>query len=164
VLAAWLAGAAAPSLEPAPIGEATADAAPEVDRESLSLAASATRIRERLHVTAAARPVTRNPFRFAARETRPPAPPAAAARAAARVWSVPAPPPRIRLLGLAEDAPGTDSPGRTAILSLDGGLLLVKEGEPIGDRYRVARIGGDAVVIEDLEDTTASRTFRLALP
>jgi hypothetical protein len=50
---------------------------------------------------------------------------------------------------------------RTAILSFAGELLLVKEGEGIGDRYRVTKIAPDGIELQDSRD---SRTFRIALP
>jgi hypothetical protein len=50
---------------------------------------------------------------------------------------------------------------RTAILSMGGELLLVKEGEQVGGRYRLATIDADAV---ELEDAVESRTVRIVLP
>ena len=104
------------------------------------------------------RPVTRNPFLFASRI--PPVVPIAAVpealASAAASTAVP-----ITLLGVAEDGNGTKAT-RTAILSLRGELLLVKEGESIGNgRYRLTQIGADAI---DVEDTTDSHTIRIALP
>ena len=107
------------------------------------------------------RPVTRNPFLFASRippvvpiSSIAPVPEALASAAASA--AVP-----ITLLGVAEDVNATKVM-RTAILSLGGELLLVKEGESIGNgRYRLTQIGADAV---DVEDTTDSHTIRIALP
>jgi len=105
-------------------------------------------------------PVMRNPFQFSrrapattvhvAREPEAPAPPAVAVTA----------PPSITFLGVAEDTAGTN-PGRTAILSFGGDLFLVKEGELIGDRYRLTKISPDVI---ELQDSTNSHTFRIALP
>jgi len=68
--------------------------------------------------------------------------------------------PRVTLLGVAEDTNGP-SVVRTAILSMGGELLLVKEGEQVGGRYRLATIDADAV---ELEDAVESRIVRIALP
>jgi len=157
LLAAWFAAAAAPTLDPGPAVESPRPASSEPDRRVLALAAETQRLKERLSIVATPRPVTRNPFQFGPKPPRvapitrePVAPPPVAA---------PAPPP-VTLLGLAEDTRGAHA-GRTAILSLAGDLLLVREGEPVGGRYRVIRISADAL---ELEDTTESRTIRIVLP
>ena len=67
--------------------------------------------------------------------------------------------PLLKLSGIAEDA-APDGPVRTAIISAFGQLFLVKEGENVTERYRVARISSDVVELIDLADGT---TFRLAL-
>lgn len=96
----------------------------------------------------------RNPFEFAHR------PPRLEARVTAPEIvpvqpSVP-PGPGLKLDGIAEDAvPGGTV--RTAIISAAGQLFLVKEGGSVTSRYRVTRIGADAVELEDLMDGTALR-------
>jgi hypothetical protein len=103
----------------------------------------------------------RNPFQFSTRA------PKGATAPVAREPVAPAPAvatvtvaPSITFLGVAEDTPGTN-PVRTAILSFGGDLLLAKEGELIGDRYRLIEIGTDVVELQDSRD---SRTFRIVLP
>lgn len=157
MLAAWLVGAAAPSRAPGPTAEMAVQHPAEPDRQALALLAETERIRERLDVGAAVRPVTRNPFRFAA----PPLRPREETRVAAPAPAVSQRAVPLALLGVAEEAPGTVDPGRTAILSFAGDLLLVKEGDPVGARYRVTRIGPESVELEDLVDAGA---VRVALP
>ena len=158
LLAAWLAAAASPSLAPPPRADAAKYQIAEPDRAAIALAAEADRLHARLGVVPVPRPVTRNPFLFASRI--PPVVPIAAVpealASAAASTAVP-----ITLLGVAEDGNATKVM-RTAILSLRGELLLVKEGESIGNgRYRLTQIGADAI---DVEDTTDSHTIRIALP
>jgi hypothetical protein len=62
----------------------------------------------------------------------------------------------MKLIGLAEEQ-GPDGPMRTAILTAFGELLLVKEGETVARRYRVAKISGEAVELVDVSDDTALR-------
>jgi hypothetical protein len=65
----------------------------------------------------------------------------------------------LKLEGLAEDH-GDQGPVRTAIISGFGDIFLVKEGESVTLRYRVAKISADAVELTDLTDNTP---LRLAL-
>lgn len=161
LLAAWLAAAAAPSLAPESVAQAPSARMSEPDRKAVELATEAERLGARLSVVSSPRPMMRNPFLFASRVpkavssgpvgTLPSSAPGPAAAAA----------PRISLLGVAEDVPGS-SPVRTAIVSLAGELLLVKEGESIGaGRYRLTHVGADAIEIEDIVE---SRVIRIALP
>jgi hypothetical protein len=46
---------------------------------------------------------------------------------------------------------------RTAIISGGGQLFLVKEGEAFADRYRVVRIGAEAVELHDEADDALIR-------
>src|SRR5512134_937911 len=62
LLAAWLAAAAAPSLEPVSEVEPDNPRVSEPDRQVLMLAAEAERLRQRLNIVAVRRPVTRNLF------------------------------------------------------------------------------------------------------
>lgn len=95
----------------------------------------------------------RNPFSFA--------PPPRAARAVpdglvhaavadAAPAIVPPPLPALTLMGVAEE---TLPAGvrRTAVIGGDGDTIyMVVEGQAVGDRYKVTRIGADAVELEDL--------------
>jgi hypothetical protein len=65
----------------------------------------------------------------------------------------------LKLEGLAEDH-GDQGAVRTAIISGFGDIFLVKEGESVTLRYRVAKISADAVELTDLTDNTP---LRLAL-
>ena len=126
----------------------------------------------RLHARLTQAPVPdanpRNPFAFGA-------PPRAArsengvVRAAVAPDPPPAvftpPPPPLVLIGIAEETlPG--GPRRTAIITLrqaqgeGDNLYMVTEGQSVGDRYRVRKIGADAV---ELEDLTTHAYRRLAI-
>ena len=110
----------------------------------------------KLHARMADAPVPdtnpRNPFSFA------PAPRAARTdglvRAAVVPDAAPAPlPPPLPVLTLMGVAEETLPVGvrRTAIIGGEGDTLyMVVEGQAVGDRYRVTKIGVDAVELEDL--------------
>lgn len=104
-----------------------------------------------------ARP-SRNPFRFNGRADDLPArrPSPALSTAAA---TLPAARPGLTLSGLAED-PSPSGAVRTAVITAEGQLYLVKEGETFARRFRVVRISADAVQVLDLTDGT---TLTLAL-
>ena len=156
LLAAWLAAAAAPSLERVPSADPVDQRVSEPDRQVLMLAAEAERLRQRLNIVAVRRPVVRNLFRFATKTPRAKPVPQEFLQP---VPAVPMAPP-VKLLGVAEHSI-EPNPGRTAILTLDGELLLVKEGESFGGRYRLTRVGAE---VAEIEDTSDHRTFSLALP
>jgi hypothetical protein len=62
--------------------------------------------------------------------------------------------PPLTLAGLAEDA-GPNGPVRTAVVSGDGQVFLVKEGEAFSVRgitYRVATISANSVEVVDVSD------------
>ena len=65
--------------------------------------------------------------------------------------------PDIRLLGIA--ATNGRPPARTAVLSIDGELVLAGVGDQLGGRYTVAAIGED---FADLIDAVGGRTVHLA--
>jgi hypothetical protein len=120
----------------------------------------------RLHQLIAEAPApTNNPrnlFAFGAPRTAPSKPNLVEATS----LEAPAPPaapasPALLLMGIAEDAK-PDGVQRTAVISGDGdALFMVKEGDTVADRYRVAKIGADAVELEDL--TVKGSIRRLAL-
>lgn len=169
LLGAWLA-AAAPSLAPEQAVTIDRTETAAEDGRVLMLAAETERLRERLSVVAARKPMTRNPFRFASKATQSSwneAPDSVALLAAV----VPSGPPPIVLLGVAESTRG-EALERTAILSLSDELFLVKEGEPVGPRHRVSHIGADDVELVEAGDLAQEsagadpepRTFRIGLP
>jgi hypothetical protein len=67
--------------------------------------------------------------------------------------------PALTLAGIAEDS-GADGPDRTAFISGGGQLFMVKEGDIVAGRYRVARIASDAV---ELNDAAAGIVRRLIM-
>ena len=120
--------------------------------------AQAARLHARMAEAPAPENNTRNPFAFGASPR--PARPAMREVRAAVVEELPAaavvPPPALTLMGIAEDAI-IGGFRRTAVISLgqapgdDGeAILIVTEGERVGDRYKVTKIGADAVELEDL--------------
>jgi len=154
-LAAWFAGAATSNRAlPAPIIPKPA----AIDASGAALATEIARLHERLRPSSTPRTPGRNLFTFRAA----PVPVAVAApRAALTEMPIPqAPPmPALKLAGVSED-PGEAGPVRQAFISGEGQLFIVKEGETVTTRYRVAKISPDVVELIDLSDNT---TRRLAL-
>ena len=155
-LAAWLAAAATSGIRdatPPPV----ARRAP-IEMRGAELATEIARLHERLRPIASPRESGRNLFQFIAPKPKPALPPAPApvTHAALSDVPVPLPPPPLKLSGIAED-PGPDGPIRTAIISGQGQLFLVKQGEMITTRYRVARISADVVELVDLNTNTPLR-------
>jgi hypothetical protein len=65
--------------------------------------------------------------------------------------------PSLKLAGIAED-PGPDgTTQRTAIISGEGQLFMVKEGENVTPRYRVVKVSADVVELLDLSTNTPRR-------
>ena len=169
LLAAWLSSAAgtmpgaAPS--PPPPGRAVPppQAAPtpvervDLDREVARMAAY-------LEHAPRPRPVVRNPFTLAPRRSA-----LAAAGPEATVpegWA-PGPaaarqavPLRVSLAGIATDETPS-GPRRTAILSIEGQVVLAQVGDELRGPYQVQRIDEDAV---ELFDAGRQVSFRLTLP
>ena len=154
-LLAWLAGAATSNRAIAP--PAIVQRTP-IEMRGDELAVEIARLQERLRPTTTPRQPGRNLFSFQAAA-------AGAARTApvgapppALVEAPPAPPalPALKLAGIAED-PGPDGPVRTAIISGQGQLFLVKEGESVMQRYRVTKISADVVELIDLGDNSVRR-------
>ena len=154
---AWLAGAATSNREiPPPIILPH----PTIDAQSADLAKEIARLHDRLRPDAPPRQPARNLFAFHTPPRRivaPIAPTPAPAVSEAAPATLPQPP--LQLAGIAEDA-GPDGPVRTAIISTPGQLFLVKAGDPVTSRYRVARVAADVV---ELTDAIDGSTRRLAL-
>jgi hypothetical protein len=130
-----------------------------IDKSGAELAVEVKRLHERLRPSDT--PVhSRDLFRYAAR-TSSPAPIVTAVPVAPAAQEQPLAPivAPLKLEGLAEDR-GDQGPVRTAIISGFGDIFLVKEGESVTSRYRVAKISPDAVELTDLTDNTP---LRLAL-
>jgi hypothetical protein len=133
---------------------------PPVDAQGAELAKEIARLHERLRPTVPPTQPGRNVFTFRSRPAPAAAPLPPPAQIPLPVEAAPAPPRfAFKLVGIAEDE-SDDGPVRTAILSGDGQVIMVKEGELIADRYRVAKITPDVV---ELTDTNDNSTRRLAL-
>jgi hypothetical protein len=156
-LAAWLAAAAtSPNREG---GEALVLKSSAIDVNGAALATEISRLHERLRPTTRAPQAGRDLFAFVAARPHP-VESVQIPRPAVIEEPVRRPtPPAIKLSGIAEDAT-PQGIVRTAIISGFGQLFLAKEGEPVTDRYRVARISSDVVELTDLAERT---TLRLAL-
>ena len=155
LMAAWLAAAAgtrtaAPAAAVRPNPPMPIAVAPAIETE-------AERLRQFLDTPPLLGQASRNPFQFAPHAPRPAV--LSALRSVPPAQPLVAPGPRLTLAGIAEDA-GADGPVRTAIISAGSELFLVKEGASVTARYRVARIGADAV---ELEDVLAGTPVRIAL-
>jgi hypothetical protein len=161
-LAVWLAAAAtSPPPPSAPIA-ATPPAA--IDRSGAELSTEIARLRERLRPSA--QPAqARDLFRYRARAAAQSAAAAAARDSALALQLAPqqllapslsdvAP---LKLVGMAED-PGDAGPIRSAILSGFGDLFIVKAGDSIAGRYRVAAISADNI---DLVDVSTNAPLRI---
>jgi hypothetical protein len=155
-LIAWFAGAATSkyTIPPAAVVQQTS-----IEKRGAALSIEIDRLHERLAPTVAPRSPSRNlfAFRVAARPApaatpavdMPPRPALTEARPAVSL-------PPLKLSGIAED-PGPDGPLRTAIIAGDGQLFMVKEGEQVTARYRVAKISADVVELTDVIDNSVRR-------
>jgi len=154
-LAAWLAAAATSGNRD--VASPLIVQAPPVETRGAELATEVARLHERLRPDATPRR-GRNLFAFASPKPRP-APVVAAVPALTEAPRAPVAPPPLKLVGVAEDV-GPQGSERTAIISGLGQLFLVKAGERVTPRYRVAKIDADVVELVDAGDGT---TLRLAL-
>jgi Tfp pilus assembly protein PilP len=156
VLATWLAVSPNPTNNAATTPSAVRRESPPTHATAEELNAQATRLRERT-TALALRPSTRNPFTF---NTRKVAPRAAAtgepadSPALAPVIPVPVG-PALKLSGIARKAGK-----RTAIISGDGQIYLVSEGDLVAGSYVVVKVDADAVHLLD----PAGIEQRLVLP
>jgi hypothetical protein len=156
-LAAWLAAAATTGVRNDP--KSVVRHLQPTDRSSVALANEISRLHERLRPSVTPRQPGRNVFSFGAVKPRTVAASPTVRPALSEPSVAKAPPPPLKLSGIAED---TTPEGivRTAIISGLGQLFLVKEGEQIAGRYRVVKVSGEAAELADLTDST---TIRLAL-
>ena len=152
-LIAWLAGAATSNREIAPVPVVTHAA---IDARGESLSKEIARLHERLRPDATPRLPGRNLFTFhsaarAAARSMPEAPKASVVEEPPPVIA-----PSLKLVGLAEDD-NPDGPVRSAIISGDGQLFIVKVGDSVTARYVVTNIGADVVELTDVTDQTIRR-------
>ena len=161
LLVAWIAAANMPSQD---ADRATERARPVPAAAPVTIAddvnAQAARLQARMAQAPAPENHPRNPFAFGMAPHHPrSAPPVTAAVVDAPMPAVP-PPPALTLMGIAEEYV-IGGFRRTAVIGGDGdAILIVTEGDQVGDRYKVTKIGADAIELEDLV-TKAYR--RLAL-
>jgi hypothetical protein len=158
ILATWLAVTPGQPLPGAAPSAATQPAAASREPNAEDLNALADRLRERTQQLEL-RPSTRNPFRYSVRKPASrfdtPRPPEAVQ--AAIMPAMPAAPPRpaFTLSGMAQTAGK-----RTAIISGDGQIYLVSEGDSVAGRFIVAQVDAEAVLLRDSDGAE----LRLALP
>jgi hypothetical protein len=112
----------------------------------------AARLQERLRKAPAPDSNPRNPFAFGADRSQRPASGIVHATVADTPDVAAAPPiPSLSLIGMAEDSTSKGT-RRTAVLSGDGdAVYFVAEGDTLIGRYRVTKIGADAIELSDLQ-------------
>jgi hypothetical protein len=153
-LVAWLAGAAT-SNHAIPTTAVVQQSA--VEKSGAELAVEIERLHERLAPSVVPSVPGRNLFMFhAAAPARAAAPPPAPRPAITELAVPPIALPPLKLSGIAED-PGADGPIRVAFISGEGQLFMVKEGETVTPRYRVAKISADVVELTDIIDNSVRR-------
>jgi len=156
-LAAWLAGAATSNRStPAPIVTPHAP----IEARGEQLASEIARLHERLRPDATPHQPARNLFAFNSAPATPVMPPRQLERQREQPAIVEQPAvaqPSLKLAGIAEDDGPDGAPVRTAIISGEGQLFMVKEGENVSPRYRVAKISADVVELIDLATNTPRR-------
>ena len=160
-LAAWFSAAMTPGRPPAVFRNVRP--AP-IDARGAALATEISRLHERLRPEATPREANRNPFVFRSTNGA-----ARGARVAAETRAEPAAipvilePPRLTLslAGIAEDADRAGSGVlRTAIISGNGQVFLVKEGDTVTDHgmvFNVGKISTDAADLIDARDGSINR-------
>jgi hypothetical protein len=151
VAATWFAVAPTHGAPSASVATSVQRPAAIVEITAEDLNAQATKLRE--HLNGQLSPSTRNPFRFgSAKSVASHSGASSAARssatAAAAAPLVAPPPPSYTLAGIAEhNAP--EGRKRTAVISGEGQLYLVTEGQVVGGRYTVVRVDAEAVLLRD---------------
>ena len=150
LLVAYLAGANMPGGTPPESRDRVPPPAPGPASIAAEVGSQAARLQARMAQAPVPDQHPRNPFSFGA---APRAPHQATIRAAV-ADDAPAPAlpavPSLTLMGIAEETTA-QGPRRTAIIAGDGdALFMVGEGQAVGDRYKVSKIGADAVELEDL--------------
>jgi hypothetical protein len=145
VLATWLAVAPNANNNAATPPAAVGRSSSPTHATAEELNAQATRLRERT-TALSLRPSTRNPFTFNTRRVAPRAAATGApadSPALAPVIPVPVG-PALKLSGIAQKAWK-----RSAIISGDGQIYLVAEGDTVAGRYVVVKVDADAVHLLD---------------
>jgi hypothetical protein len=153
-LIAWLAGAATTMRSPLLVAPAMSSAV--VDQRADVLASEIAKLHERLHPSEPPRRPARNLFAYRGAVAKPLSAPALAPHPTEAPAVFAPPQPSLKLAGIGEDE-GADGPIRIAFISGEGQLFMVKEGEMVTPRYRVARISAEVVELEDLTTNTPRR-------
>lgn len=151
LLVTYFAAANMPSPDPPPARE-RAQPAPATDTLAVEVRAQAARLRARMAEAPTPQAHPRNPFAFGAVPVAQASASAIVHAAVAEDAPAPAvdPPPALTLMGIAEES-SPAGPRRTAVIGGPGDeIYMVIEGQAIGTRYKVTRIGADAVELEDL--------------
>ena len=158
VVATWLAAGPTQTSEPSATSSAVrADAAVREDQPT-EVAVEAERLRVRLPIPSSYAPSDRDPFSFERVQARDASPAVAipAGNATAAVGDADTTALGMSLAGIAEDR--TDAGVvRTAVVNLFGDVILVREGDSIGDGYRVIRIAADSVALRRERDAATVR-------
>ena len=163
LLVACLAAANMPQeRDAAPPRETRASSLPTPAAVALDVQSQATRLQALMARAPVPDSSPRNPFAFDAAPRAAHVPSATVQAAVAEETAAPLPPPlpALILMGVAEE---TTSAGarRTAVIGGDGDTIyMVGEGDAVGERYRVKKVGADAV---ELEDVVTKAYRRLAL-
>jgi Tfp pilus assembly protein PilP len=155
LLVACIAAANLPTDEPAPARDARqAPAGPAALAGEVN--AQAARLQARMAQAPVPDSSPRNPFAFGLPARGPAAAnaPAGMVRAAVAPDAAPVaytpPLPALTLMGIAEETT-SEGPRRTAVIGGDGDTIyMVAEGQTVGTRYKVTKIGADAIELEDL--------------
>jgi len=157
LLVAYFASANMPTQETPPPARAARPAAPPgVEALAVEVRSQATKLHTRMAQAPVPDPSPRNPFSFGlaprhAAASSPMPDNAMVHAAAAPDMAVPlAPLPTLTLMGIAEETTA-GGPRRTAVIGgADDAVYMVVEGQAVGTRYKVTKIGADAVELEDL--------------
>jgi hypothetical protein len=154
-MVAWLAGAATSNHTIPPLAVVRQTA---IEKRGAELAVEIERLHERLAPSVTPSAPGRNLFTFHAAAPRQAPPPVAPAPLPALTEFAPPPIalPPLKLSGIAED-PGDGGPIRVAFIAGEGQLFMVKEGETVTPRYRVARISAEVVELTDVIDNSVRR-------
>jgi hypothetical protein len=153
-LAAWLAAAATSNRAPA----APLVTLPKpIEARGAELANEIARLQEKLRPSATPRQPARNLFTYRKADTPPPAPAAPVPALVEPAAAFTPPQPAFKLAGIAEDTDADGNALRTAIISGEGQLFMVKEGENVTTRYRVTKVSADVVELIDLATNTPRR-------
>ena len=157
LLAGWLASAAGVTRSQTPRVPRRSAEAMQLDAVVLDVQSQASRLRQRLASAPALQAPGRNPFTFAEREDARAAASALSPRISdptAAATTLPLPEPELVLIGVAQEGET-----RTAMMQSGDELLMAAEGETLGGRYRVVKVGAQGVELVDLGTGATRRLF-----